>query len=252
MRLQAGALHIWRADLDSAAGQTERLLDERELERAGRIAREPVRRRWMAARGVLRTLLGQYLDEDPMALRFALGPHGKPALDCASASGLHFSLSHSGGLAVYGLSETCAVGIDVELVSRRPRARAYSRDFLRAWVRHEAETKRLGAGGGGGPNRTHPADSNSWIGELPRGGDDPDRTGSAASHPWIAELQLGRGAVGAVALATTPLDFQVYPVNFRSCGSILPVGQTTPGGHESNVSKYWFQQEIQHQRGNAR
>jgi 4'-phosphopantetheinyl transferase len=119
MRLHAGALHIWRADLDVAGRQIERLLDEPERERAARIVREPARRRWMAARGVLRMLLGAYVGMEPSALRFAWGPSGKPKLALPEASRLRFSLSHSGGLAVYALSEIGAVGVDVELVHRR-------------------------------------------------------------------------------------------------------------------------------------
>jgi phosphopantetheinyl transferase len=217
MRLHAGAVHIWQADLDAVSVQLERLLSQRERVRAARIVREPARRRWMAARGVLRTLLGEYLERDPRSLRFAEEPRGKPTLETSGESRLHFSLAHSGGLAVCALSRDCAVGVDVELTIRHPGAHAYSRDFLRAWVTHEAEIKRVGVGG-----RSRPT---------------PDRATRSSSKPWIAELHLGPEAVGAVALETTPVDFRVYPIDFRSYGSILPAGTSTPAINESNVSK---------------
>jgi 4'-phosphopantetheinyl transferase len=214
MRLHAGALHVWQADLDAIEGAVEMVLSNRERERAARIVREPTRRRWTVARGVLRVILGEYLQEDPNALRFAEEPHGKPMLSFPSGTQLRFNLSHSGGLAVYALSVTSAVGVDVELVGRGSTTSAHHRDFLRAWVRHEAEAKRLGLGLKG-------------MGFARR---------ASGPRPWIAALDLGPTAEGAVALANTPVDFQVYPVDFRSYGSILPTGTIKPTRYESNVS----------------
>jgi 4'-phosphopantetheinyl transferase len=232
MRLHAGALHIWRADLDAVGRQIERLLDELERERAARIVREPARRRWIAARGVLRMLLGAYLGMEPSALRFAWGASGKPKLALPEAGRLRFSLSHSGGLAVYALTEIGAVGVDVELVRRRVGdrrrlqeaalarrllggapderlrgldARAQRRELLRAWVRREAEGKRLGVGVRNASGR-------------------PQASGAG---PWIAELELGQEAVGAVALASAPVDFQVNTVDFRACRT-YPAGRHYP------------------------
>jgi 4'-phosphopantetheinyl transferase len=242
MRLHAGAVHIWRADLDAVGPQIEGLLDERERERAARIVREPVRQRWMSARSVLRALLGAYMDEHPSALRFAQETRGKPMLDLPGGGRLRFNLSHSGGLAVYALTEMCAVGVDVELVARRMGAvgrpdevalaqrvlggataerlrklepRARRPDFLRAWVRHEAEGKRLGVGVRNTPMQAR----------------------AIGSRPWITELDLGRNAVGAVALARAPVDFQVYAIDFRASGSILPVGANTTSKDEPSVPK---------------
>jgi 4'-phosphopantetheinyl transferase len=256
MRLHAGAVHIWAADLDAVDTQIERLLDEQERERGARIVREPVRQRWMAARGVLRVLLGNYLHEHPSALRFAREARGKPMLDLPGGGRLRFNLSHSGGLAVYALTEMCAVGVDVELVDRRMGAvgrpdevalaqrvlgsataerlrkldpQPHRQDFLRAWVRHEAEGKRLGVGA------RHEAEGRR-LGVGVR--NSPVQARMRGSRPWIAELDLGRDAVGAVALAVAPVDFQVYAIDFRACGSILPVSTIMTHHDEPNVSKY--------------
>lgn len=136
----------------------------------------------MRARGLLRTLLGRYLHEDPRALRFAVGPHGKPMLTTgarepgARSSGRpagarpSFNMSHSAHLALYAFSDAGAVGVDVEVTRRAidevaiaarvlgsaeatrlegldPQARRA--EFRRAWVRHEAVAKCLGVGIGG-------------------------------------------------------------------------------------------------------
>jgi phosphopantetheinyl transferase len=189
MALEGGAVHVWLADLDALGDRLDGLLDYRELQRAGRIVRVPARRRWTAARGALRALLGVYLDEDPTALRFARGSHGKPSLD--PHTGLHFNLSHSGGVAIYALTKLCPIGVDVELVvsaTGRPR----SVDFLRAWVRAEADGKRTGAG--------------------VRSGLPPSEAAQTGS--WISEISVGAGAVAAIALASAPVDFQVYAIDF--------------------------------------
>ena len=189
LELGEGAVHVWRADLDAIGGRFGGLLERGELERAERIVREPTRRRWMAARGALRALLGVHLDEHPTALRFTRGKGGKPVLELHED--FHFSVSHSGGLAVYALSELSPVGVDVELLER-PSGSCRAPDFLRAWVRAEAEGKRTGVGV---RNVRAPA-------------------GRGHSSPWASELELGGGAVGAIALGAAPVDFQVYAIDF--------------------------------------
>ncbi len=175
MKLHDGAVHVWRVDLDGVPREVERLLDFAELERAQRIVRERARRRWIAARGTLRALLGECLDRDTDDLRLLAGPGGKPKLDLEGAERLHFNLSHSGSLAVYALTELGPVGIDVELLDRRPNAPGRGRGQLRAWVSYEAEAKRTGTGITGGATQ-------SWE---PSG--------------WIVELDVGPNAVAALA-----------------------------------------------------
>jgi 4'-phosphopantetheinyl transferase len=170
VRATAGAIDVWRADLAALGDRAEQLLSNSERARAARILPERKRILWARSRGVLRALLGRYLERDPRALRFELGPHGKPALACAEdlpTTDLCFNLSHSGGLALYAVTLGHAVGIDVEAPHRRidelaiaarvlgreqarrlteldPQSR--TREFLRAWVAHEAAVKCLGLG----------------------------------------------------------------------------------------------------------
>lgn len=183
MKLHAGAVHVWRVDLDAVPSEIERVLDSDERERASRIVRSTVRRRRIAARGALRVLLGSYLGEHPSAVRLGSEGRHKPVLDLPGEV-LHFNLSHSGSLAVYALTELCPIGVDVELLARRPNGRAPGREQLRAWVRYEAEAKRLGVGiAPGGPRPGEPSG-------------------------WITEVDAGPGAVAAVALARAPDDLR--------------------------------------------
>jgi phosphopantetheinyl transferase len=144
---------VWRVDLSRSTddGLAE-LLCAREQERAGRIVDARRRALWGRSRGVLRMLLGRYLDTDPRALRFVLGDHGKPRLgserpetwrESGSGSGedLRFNLSHSGELMLLAVTAGREVGVDVERAGER-----YTAEFLRAWTVREATVKCLGTG----------------------------------------------------------------------------------------------------------
>jgi 4'-phosphopantetheinyl transferase len=183
---------VWRADLSTVSGDLGELLSAQERARAERFLSEPAGELWRRSRGVLRALLGLYLQTDPLELRFATAEHGKPEL---LGGALSFNLSHSAQLALYAFTEAGAVGVDVE-VARRPidevalaaqmfgpaeaeRLRELdphqrSHQFLRAWTRNEAVVKCRGTGIG--------------------------RASASTVEPWIAELHVGSGAAAAVAL----------------------------------------------------
>jgi 4'-phosphopantetheinyl transferase len=113
-------VHIWRASLevDSAAlRRFEGLLANDEKIRAERFIFDRDRYRFIAARGILRDVLGRYLRRPPRTIDFVYGARGKPAL---SNGGLRhsicFNLSHSHGLAVIGITREREIGIDIELI----------------------------------------------------------------------------------------------------------------------------------------
>jgi phosphopantetheinyl transferase len=147
MRATAGSVHVWRADLTAVEDGLEDLLSADERSRAARILPERNRTLWARSRGVLRSLLGCYLDHDPRELRFMLGPHGKPALLSEgptrpdAGEDLRFNLSHSGGLALIAVTAAHEVGIDLEHARKR-----YTAEFLRMWVAREAAVKCRGTG----------------------------------------------------------------------------------------------------------
>jgi len=118
--LAANEIHVWRADLEQPAAVVSdlaQLLSADEQTRAAGFHFERDRRRFIVRRGRLRQLLGRYLGVAPAGLQFAYGPYGKPFLvtDAGLAS-LHFSLSHAHELALYAVTRTCPVGIDLEYV----------------------------------------------------------------------------------------------------------------------------------------
>src|ERR1051326_3307724 len=82
LSLSSGEVHVWRARLEQSSEIQERLwrkLDDDERARASRFHFEKHRRRFVVARGFLRTLLGGYLRVEPEAACFAYGPYGKPS-----------------------------------------------------------------------------------------------------------------------------------------------------------------------------
>jgi 4'-phosphopantetheinyl transferase len=162
---------LWRANIDLPPADLEKLegtLISEELARAAQFRFPRDRRDFVAARGVLRDILGRYLKQQPGRLRFCYGFLGKPALAPGYASAqIRFNLSHSDGVALYAMARSREVGVDLERI--QPRAvdedlaeRIFSRQeiaafralpanarpeaFFNCWTRKEAYLKGRGDG----------------------------------------------------------------------------------------------------------
>ncbi|MEO8416229.1 MAG: 4'-phosphopantetheinyl transferase superfamily protein [Ginsengibacter sp.] len=111
-------VHVWRTYLDLTKLQRERLLgilSTDEVERAGRFHFERHKERFIAARGILRLILGSYLGKNPHKLRFGYTNKGKPVLAInADYDALSFNLSHSDTYALYAVTKHRNIGIDIE------------------------------------------------------------------------------------------------------------------------------------------
>ncbi|NJL98609.1 MAG: 4'-phosphopantetheinyl transferase superfamily protein [Synechococcaceae cyanobacterium SM2_3_2] len=119
--LTPAELHLWGADLDSFnPDHWDPLLSSDEQARAEQMRVPEAQRRFVTGRGLLRTLLGQYLGQDPAQIRLAYGSQGKPYLKYKSCCPLAFNLAHSGSLVVMAFGRQDPIGVDVEQV--RPRA----------------------------------------------------------------------------------------------------------------------------------
>lgn len=114
--LAAGEVHVWRASLESPPpAELCQLLNTAEWVRAGRYLEERDRERFIASRGILRTILGRYLQIAPREIRFHFGPNGKPELQ-GVCSTLQFNLSHSDNLLLVALTQARQIGVDIEQV----------------------------------------------------------------------------------------------------------------------------------------
>ncbi|MFP4345859.1 MAG: 4'-phosphopantetheinyl transferase family protein, partial [Anaerolineales bacterium] len=161
----ATGVRLWWAALDPPFERLAALYDHLDAEERARAARycvPVVRRRFVAARGILRELLGACRGKPPAQLHFSPNAWGKPELE----GGPYFNLAHNGDLALYAVAERI-VGIDVERVrplenleglAKRFFSPAESealqalpptlrlRAFFTTWVRKEAYVKARGEG----------------------------------------------------------------------------------------------------------
>ncbi len=119
-KLGSDEVHVWAARLDQDAESLAMLgasLCPEERARAERFRFPQHRNRFIAGRGLLRNILAAYLDVTPSELQFSYGPFGKPDLNGKSATGgLHFNLAHCEDLAVFALTRSGPIGVDVERV----------------------------------------------------------------------------------------------------------------------------------------
>jgi len=210
-------VHVWVASLDvddDELGLRAAVLDDQERARVRRMTREIARRRFIAGRGLLRLLLGGYLDTPPAHVRLIQTPKGKPAVSEPSA-GVHFNLSHSEKVLVCAVTRGREIGADVERIradisveelAKRFFAPAETADllarpvserrlaFFRAWTRKEAYIK------GRGDGLSWPLDGF----EVSTGPDAAlvvDRNApEAPSRWWLTELIPESGYLGAVAV----------------------------------------------------
>jgi 4'-phosphopantetheinyl transferase len=156
-------VHIWKGSLDVSESDRTCLaafLDAQELQRAAQF-RFPVHRsRFIAGRGLLRSILGQYLQREPGTIGFEYSASGKPHLKHPD---LHFNLAHSEDRFVVAVCESL-VGVDLELRRVIPDLDSLAthvfspvelelwktmptlETFLRLWTRKEALLKGIGLG----------------------------------------------------------------------------------------------------------
>ena len=169
--LASDAVHVWSGSQDqpaSAIAAFHAILSRDEQERASRFKFEKHRVHFIAAHGILRRLLGAYLEIAPAHVRFRKSDHDKPFLSDGLPSGdLRFNMSHSGGRVMLAFAIGRELGIDIEQVrpdfatqeiaerffsrSEVDKLRSLPRDvqseaFFNCWTRKEAFIKAIGEG----------------------------------------------------------------------------------------------------------
>ena len=89
------------------------MLSVDERQRAMRFRFDIHRCRFVAARGVLRDLLGRYTNTAPASIEFLYGPNGKPAIPTRD---LHFNIAHAEDRGVFAFTRVAPLGVDLERV----------------------------------------------------------------------------------------------------------------------------------------
>jgi 4'-phosphopantetheinyl transferase len=116
MTISTRDVHVWRASLtvsETRLADFHAILADDERNRAARFRNPQHGAHYTVGRGVLRMLLGRYLNRQPQDICFSYSDYGKPSLKDATAT-LRFNLSHSQELALYAFTQRREIGIDIE------------------------------------------------------------------------------------------------------------------------------------------
>ena len=225
-QLASDEVHIWCASLDVSPETSARLcatLTPDERTRSARFQFERDRQRFIVARGVLRYLLGRYLQTQPNQISFVYNAFGKPDLSPEFANRLKFNLSHSVGLALIAIAAASNVGVDLEYtraqsdyvdiarhffsaaevdyLTRLP-SQHCAETFFSCWTKKEAYLKACGEGlaiplnSFSVPVTTDPAHTRLDL-YIPS-------NDTAPAKPWsLYTLRPARGYAGALAIEGT-------------------------------------------------
>ncbi len=176
-------------------------------------------RLWRAARIATRIVLERSGGAELRNLDFEIEAGGRPGL---RASGLHFSVSHSGDGALIAVSNEMPIGVDLEkkrtlamtverrrrliaaaerLVDRRSLSASSDEDVLVAWVCLEAAAKTHGTGIG-----------RLLTDEGVIGGQIGGRAHASAGAFQIRSLTVSDDYVAAIAAARLPEKIAVLPI----------------------------------------
>ena len=219
-------IHIWIASLDELSFEVRQpagVISQEERRRASRFQFDSDRNRFVVCHGILRRILGRYLNVPPQRLHFFCGVHGKPALRSdLNTQRICFNISHSGEMGLFAFTRDRQIGVDIEqiryladmdLVARHfftesendlletlPQSQK-TEAFFNCWVRKEAFIKAKGSG------LTWPL--NGF--EVSMSPEEPARLLSIAGDleeatRWaMIDVSPGRGYVGAVVVQNQDL-----------------------------------------------
>jgi 4'-phosphopantetheinyl transferase len=98
------------------------LLSENERSLMNRLSFGRHRHQFLLTRALIRSCLSRYFSLEPGEWHFVKGAYGRPEiLHPHGTLPIRFSLSHTNGLIMCGISSECEIGVDVEDVNRQTR-----------------------------------------------------------------------------------------------------------------------------------
>jgi 4'-phosphopantetheinyl transferase len=124
------AVEVWFCGLARSAGDVavmERTLSEPERARASRFGRLDLRDRYIVGRATLRAILGAALESDPSRVALVRGHRGRPEVE---GGALDFNVSHTRGTALFAVTRSGRVGVDIEHRDRALNVDGISRKFM--------------------------------------------------------------------------------------------------------------------------
>ena len=114
--ISKGIIHLWHTPLNPWLKEIEELraiLSAEETSRMEQLVFQNRAEAYIVSRGVLRKILARYLGLAPESVPIKTYSNGKPYLP---GSEIHFNLSHSDGLFLYGLASGSPLGVDLQRV----------------------------------------------------------------------------------------------------------------------------------------
>lgn len=129
--LEVDEVHVWCVELEASpelAEWFEGLLCPEEIARANKFRFPELRARFVAARGLLRSLLWQYTGIAAKEIQFTYGARGKPAV--IGETPIRFNMAHSGAYACYAFGFEREIGVDLEQHKRMPDLESIAQRFF--------------------------------------------------------------------------------------------------------------------------
>ena len=125
LELQSNEIHLWLVEdqLISDQGLLDKyqaLLNAEEQKRFERKIFARHKKQFLVSRALLRSVLGDYLQQAPEDLVFAKNAYGKPRIASFKKSlPISFNLSHTNGLSVLAVTLEDDIGVDAEYLTRK-------------------------------------------------------------------------------------------------------------------------------------
>ena len=148
--LLTGDVHVWSVFLDVKEDELhvfQQTLNSEEQLRADRFYFELDRTRFIVSHGLLRIILGSYMNVEPGKLQFSYDSQGKPFLaESFQGKKLEFNMSHSHEFALYAVTFNRQVGVDLEYIYRFAETdwlanRILSKQEKSAWRKYPANER---------------------------------------------------------------------------------------------------------------
>jgi len=115
LRVDSLQIHLWAFPIDPTdfAGMEVRpLLSPDEMNHANRFRFPSLANTFVVCRGLVRLLLGRYLERDPHSIHCEHQIKGKPIV--RNLRHLNFNASHTDGMMMCAITESCEIGVDIE------------------------------------------------------------------------------------------------------------------------------------------
>ena len=129
--LQPNQVHVWKANVNTFKFRYPHfiaLLSPDELERASKFKFEIDRLTYVIAKGLLRTLLGKYMNFHPSSIQFNYNKQAKPYLKHQIP--IEFNVSHSQNFLMFGFTLHHAIGVDIEYNKRPVEVKQIAHQFF--------------------------------------------------------------------------------------------------------------------------